>query len=182
MLLNKITYCVLAGLLWALCAPAQPTPGKEKIVISFPTEYRWKSKKIPKDTKGIRSTEYTVRGKDSERAPVKSITTTTIDRRYYPMKADGMPAEKWEYEKAACPGATLDIVDRKMAEGRTTILYAIKSTKFPASGDCGSATLLTYIAEGPTAFHTVELAIPEEQLTPALYRQWCDALLKSRIE
>lgn len=166
---------------WTFCAQAQPTPGKEKIIIDFPREYRWKSAKIPKDTKGIRGTAYTVRGSEAEKAPVKTVTITTIDRRYYPMKAEGTPEEKWEFEKAGCPEASLDIVDKKTADGRTSILYAIKATKSP-EGACGSTVLLTYVAEGPTALHTVELAIPQEQFTPELQQQWHDALLQSRIE
>src|SRR5690606_24588218 len=114
---------------WAFCVRAQPTPGKEKIVINFPGEYRWKSAKIPKDTKGIRGTAYTIRGIGVEKIPVKTVTVTTIDRRYYPMKALGMPEEKWEFEKAGCPEASLDIVDKKTVDGRTSILYAIKATK-----------------------------------------------------
>src|SRR5690554_6634821 len=160
----RITVCLL---LFAFLAKAQPTPGKEKLIVTFPTEYRWKSKKIPKDTKAIRGTEYTVRGKNSEGAAVQTVTITTIDRRYYPMKAEGSPEEKWTYEKAGCPDALLDIVDKKIVEGRTAILYAINSTKLP-DGECGSVTLVTYVVEGPTALHTIELAIPEIQLTPEL--------------
>ena len=181
MLLNKSIYVFVTCLFWAFYTSAQPTPGKEKLVVTFPTEYRWKSKKIPKDTKAIRGTEYTIRGKNSEGAPVQTVTITTIDRRYYPMKAEGSPAEKWTYEKAGCPEATLDVVDKKVVDSRTAILYAINSTKLPG-GDCGSVTLITYVVEGPTALHTVDLAIPDAQLTPKLYKQWCDALLQSRIE
>ena len=180
-LLNKSTYVFTICLFWAFSTAAQPTPGKETIIVSFPTEYRWKSNKIPKDTKGIRGTAYTVRGKNSESAPVQTVTVTTIDRRYYPMKAEGSPEEKWTYEKAGCPEAELDVVDSKAVDGRTAILYAIKSTKLPG-GECGSVTLITYVAEGPTALHTVELAIPTEQLTPERYQLWCNALLQSRIE
>lgn len=171
---------VLGGL-FASSAHAQIKPGKEKIVVEFPQGHRWKSKKIPKDTKGIRGTAYTVRGSTAHDTPVKEVIVTTIDRRYYPMKAEGTPEEKWVYEKAGCPEAVLDVVDKKLEDGRTSILYAIKSTKLPDS-PCGSTTLVTYVVEGPTALHTVELAIPEAQFTEALYQQWCDALLKSHIE
>lgn len=162
-------------------AHAQIEPGKEKIVVNLPAEYRWKSKKIPKDTKGIRGTAYTIRGSAGDDAPVKQVTVTTIDRRYYPMKAEGTPEEKWTFEKAGCPDATLEVVDRKVVDGRTAILYTIKSTKVP-DGECGSANLITYVAEGPTALHTVELAIPQAQFTPERYKKWCDALLQSHIE
>jgi len=171
----------VACLCWTFCCWAQPTPGKEKIVISFPGEYRWKSAKIPKDTKGIRGTAYTVRGREAEEAPVKTVTVTTIDRRYYPMKALGTPEEKWEFEKAGCPEASLDIVDKKTVDGRMSILYLIKATK-SSDGACGSTALLTFVAEGPTALHTVELAIPQDHLTPELQQQWCEALLQSQIE
>ena len=66
-------------------------------------------------------------------------------------------------------------------DGHTAILYAIKSTKV-ANGECGSANLITYVVEGPTALHTVELAIPEALFTPDRYKMWCDALLQSHIE
>jgi len=181
MLLNKSVFLIIFCSLLVLLAEAQPTPGKEKIVIRFPTEYRWKSKKIPKDTKAIRGFEYIVQGKDTENAPVKTVTVTTIDRRYYPMKAEGSPEEKWEYEKADCPEATLEIVDKRTTEGRTAILYAIKGIR-PSGGGCGEGILLTYVAEGPTAFHTMELTIPETRFTPELYEQWCNVLLQSRIE
>ncbi|MGK6351207.1 hypothetical protein [Parapedobacter sp. DT-150] len=174
--------CLLvAGMLLVFLANAQPKPGKETIEVPFPPEYRWKSKAIPKDTKGIRSTLYTVSGKNTENAPVQTVTITTIDRRYYPMKAEGSPQEKWEYEKAGCPEATLEVIDRKVTDGRTAILYAIKSTR-SADGECGSTVLLTYVAEGPTAFHTVELAIPTQHFTPSVSQQWYHALLQSRIE
>ena len=172
---------IIAGLFTTSLAQAQIKPGTEKIVVNLPSEYRWKSTKIPKDTKGIRGTAYTVRGKKADSAPVMQVTVTTIDRRYYPMKAEGSPEEKWAYEQAGCPEAELDVVDKKVVEERTAILYAIKSTKLP-DGECGSVTLITYVAEGPTALHTVELAIPESQLTPELYSQWCEALLQSHIE
>lgn len=172
---------LIACLSWVSFAAAQPKPGKEKIVVPFLKEYRWKSKKIPKDTKGIRGTEYTVRDKAADTAAVRTVTITTIDRRYYPMKAEGAPEEKWAFEKAGCPDAALDIVDKKVTDGRTAILYAVKATKLP-DGECGSTVLLTYVAEGPTAFHTVELAIPTAQFTPERYKQWCDVLLQSRIE
>ncbi len=159
----------------------QPTPGKEKITLSLPAEYRWKSKKIPKDTKAIRGTAYTASGKDAAEAAIQSVTVTTIDRRYFPMKADGSPQEKWEYERADCPDARLEIIDRQTLDNRTAILYAVRDVRW-ADGPCGGATLLSYIAEGPTAFHTVELTIPTERLTPELFAQWCAALLQSRIE
>ncbi len=179
MLLHKSACLVVSCLFLTPFALAQPKPGKEKITVPFPTEYRWKGAKIPKDTKAIRGTEYTIRGKNAENAAVQRVTVTTIDRRYYPMKADGAPQEKWEYERAGCPESTLDIIDRKTVDGRTAILYAIKSDTDDA---CGDTIALTYIAEGPTAFHTVALNIPKEQFTPALYKQWCDLLLASRIE
>lgn len=160
---------------------AQIKPGEEKIVVDLPSKYRWKSTKIPKDTKGIRGTAYTIRGRAADEAAVKQVTVTTIDRRYYPMKAEGSPEEKWLYEKSACPEATLEVVDKKVVDGRTAILYTIKATKTP-EGECGSTNLITYVAEGPTALHTVELAIPEAQLTPERYKKWCDTLLRSRIE
>lgn len=158
---------------------AQPKPGTETIVVAFPTEYRWKGKKIPKDTKAIRETVYTVRGKNMENTPIQTVTVTTIDRRYYPMKAEGAPEEKWEYERTNCPQVTLDVIDKKVVDGRTAILYSIKSD---TDDECGSTVLLAYIVEGPTAFHTVELNIPTEHFTSALYQQWCDALLQSRIK
>ncbi|WP_257667751.1 hypothetical protein [Parapedobacter tibetensis] len=160
-------------------AMAQPKPGKETIVVAFPTEYRWKSNKIPKDTKAIRGTEYTIRDGNITEAPVQTITVTTIDRRYYPMKAEGAPAEKWEYEKISCPEAMLEVVDKKIIDGRTAILYAIKSD---TDDDCGSKIFLAYIVEGATALHTVELDILREHFTPEVYKQWCDSLLLSRIE
>ena len=162
-------------------AHAQIKPGEEKMVVNLPSEYRWKSTKIPKDTKGIRGTAYTIRGRAADDAAVKQVTVTTIDRRYYPMKAEGSPEEKWQYEKSGCPEATLEVIDKKVVDDRTAILYAIKSTKVD-DGECGSANLITYVAEGPTALHTVELTIPEEHFTPERYKKWCDALLLSHIE
>lgn len=177
----RIILCLLLGGFFATSTHGQIKPGEEKIVVDLPSEYRWKSNKIPKDTKGIRGTAYTVRGRTAHNAPVKEVIITTIDRRYYPMKAEGTPEEKWTYEKAGCPDAVLDVVDKKVVDGRTAILYAIKSTKLP-DGLCGSTTLVTYVVEGPTALHTVELAIPEAQFTPERYKKWCDALLQSHIE
>ena len=173
--------CFIMGAFFTPWAQAQIKPGNEKIVVNLPSEYRWKSKKIPKDTKAIRGTAYTVRGSAADDAPVKQVTVTTIDRRYYPMKAEGSPEEKWSYEKAGCPDAVLEVVDKKQVDGRTAILYVIKSTKM-TDGECGSANLITYVAEGPTALHTVELTIPADHFTPERYKAWCDALLQSHIE
>lgn len=180
-MMKTIALIAITSLACLFQAMAQPKPGKEKLVLSLPDTYRWKSTKIPKDTKGIRSTAYTVRGKNAQEAPVQTVTVTTIDRRYYPMKAEGMPQEKWEYEKTDCPDAMLEVVDKKVVEERTAVLYAIKSARLPG-GLCGSAVLLTYLVEGPTAFHTVELTIPQTAFTPAVYKQWSDALLQSRVE
>lgn len=174
-------HLVAAALCSALFATAQPKPGTEKITVSLPAEYRWKSNKIPKDTKAIRGTAYTVSGKGAEYAAVQTVTVTTIDRRYFPMKADGSPQEKWEFEKADCPESQLEIIDRQTHDARTAILYAVKDIR-ATDGLCGDATLLSYIAEGPTAFHTIELTIPTQLLTPELFKLWCAALLASRIE
>src|SRR5690606_34360583 len=180
--MQKIILCLFVACVgWLPSGSAQPTPGKERIVTVFPGTHRGKSSKIPKDTQGIRGTEFTARGKGSESAPVRTVIVTTIDRRYYPMKAAGTPEEKWEFERAGCPDAQLQVLDKKTVDGRTAILYAIEATKVP-DGDCGSAVLLTYVAEGPTALHTIELMIPQDQYTPALLKQWSDALLQSRIE
>ena len=177
----RIVICFIIGCFFTSWAYAQVKPGKEKIVVNFPPEYRWKSKKIPKDTKGIRGTAYTIRGGATDDAAVKQVTVTTIDRRYYPMKAEGSPEEKWTYEKSGCPEATLEVVDKKVVDGHTAILYTIKATKVP-DGECGSANLITYVVEGPTALHTVELAMPAARFTPEAYKKWCDALLLSHIE
>src|SRR3546814_9856664 len=101
----RIVIGLIIGSFFTSWAHAQIKPGEEKIVVDLPTEYRWKSKKIPKDTKGIRGTAYTVSGSAADDAPVKQVTVTTIDRRYYPMKAEGSPEEKWTYEKSGCPEA-----------------------------------------------------------------------------
>ncbi|SRR5690606_5438737 len=179
--MTRIVICIILGYFLMPWAHAQIKPGEEKIVVNLPSEYRWKGTKIPKDTKGIRGTAYTIRGSAANNAAVKLVTVTTIDRRYYPMKAEGSPEEKWLYEKSACPEATLEVVDKKVVDGRAAILYAIKSTKM-TDGECGSTNLITYVVEGPTALHTVELAIPEAQFTPERYKKWCDALLQSHIE
>src|SRR5690606_22081709 len=179
--MTRIVICMIVGCFLMPWAHAQIKPGEEKIVVNLPSEYRWKSTKIPKDTKGIRGTAYTVRGSAANDAAVKQVTVTTIDRRYYPMKAEGSPEEKWQYEKSACPEAALEVVDKKVVDGRTAILYAIKSTKIP-DGACGAANLITYVVEGPTALHTIELVTPQAQFTPERDRKWCDALLQSHIE
>jgi len=179
--MKQRVYMIIACLCWAFSSKAQPVPGKETIVIDFPGEYHWKHTKIPKDTKGIRGMVYSMKGSGAANVPVKTVTVTTIDRRYYPMKALGMPEEKWQFEKAGCPEASLDMIDQKNVDGHTAILYAIKATR-SANSDCGSTVLLTYVAEGPTALHTVELSIPQNEFTPQLQQQWHDALLQSKIE
>ena len=179
--MKHVLFIFIACLCCACFVQAQPTPGKETIVIKFPGEYRWKSSKIPKDTKGIRGTSYTIKGRGAETAPINTVTVTTIDRRYYPMEARGMPEEKWAFEKSGCPDAELDVIDQKTVDGHTSILYAISATR-TADSDCGSTVLLTYITEGPTALHTVELTIPQEDFTPELLEQWREALLHSQVE
>jgi len=175
----KTTYLVAAILFVFLSVSAQPKPGEERITIELPSTYRWKSKKIPKDTKGIRGTLYAAAGKDTEAVPVDSVTITTIDKRYYPVKAEGIPEEKLAYIRIACSDATLEIVNSKTVPGRTAILYVIKGTN--GAGGCGSSTLLTYVAEGPTALHTIELHIPAEQYSQEVFKLWCDILLGAKI-
>ncbi len=170
----------MIAVLACFTAFAQPKPGRERISMELPAAYRWKSQKIPKDTKAIRGTLYTVRTAAGETAPVDSILITTIDKRYYPMKAEGAPEEKWAYVKSACPQAALEIIDRKVASGRTAILYCISS---PGETDsvCGSSVLLAYIVEGPTALHTIELHIPVTQYSPEMAAMWRDILLAAVI-
>lgn len=175
----KATYIVILVLFAFVCVSAQPKPGEERITIELPSAYRWKSKKIPKDSKGIRGTLYMAVGRQSAAAPVDSVTVTTIDKRYYPINAEGTPEEKLAYIQIACSEATLEIVNSRTVSGRTAILYAIRGTI--GAGECGSSTLLTYVAEGPTALHTIELHIPTEQYSQDLFKIWCDILLQAKI-
>ena len=167
---------VLSGL--TIAAQPSPTPGKEQITIDLPETSPWKGKKIPKDTKAIRGKLYTVRGRRSE-AIVDSVVVTTIDKRYFPMKAEGAPEEKWAYIKTSCPAAELTIVNQKVASGRTAILYTVQSAG--DNNDCGTAVLLAYIAEGPTALHTIEVYIPKGQFNDRTFGMWCDILLAAEI-
>lgn len=177
---GKIAYAVVIVLFAFLSLSAQPTPGKEKITIELPAEYRWRSNKIPKETKAIRATAYTVRGNNAENSPVTSVTVTTIDKRYYPMKAAGSPEEKWTYVKIGCPDATLDMIDQRTTEGRTAILYAIRSAS-DEGGDCDASVLLAYVAEGPTALHTIELYLPADTYGHEIFKMWCGILLQAEI-
>ena len=167
-------------LLIGFAAMAQPTPGKEKISIDLPATMRWKSTKVPKDTKAIRGILYTVRG-EKNGAPVDSVVITTIDKRYFSLRAEGTPEEKWAYVKSECPTAELTIVDKKIIDaGRTAILYLIKPEDAD-SGACSSSVLLTYVIEGPTALHTIEVHIPTLLFNSGILEQWRDILLRASI-
>lgn len=177
--LTRTAATIFMLMLTCFAVLAQPRPGKERITIDLPSTNRWKNQKIPKDTKAIRGTLYTVRGKKAN-PPVDSIVVTTIDKRYYPMKANGAPEEKWIYMKAACPAAELEILNKKVVSGRTAILYTIKAANGVAAA-CGSSILLAYIAEGPTALHTIELHIPVAQFSEDVFETWCNILLGAVI-
>ena len=122
---------IIAGFFTTSLAQAQIKPGTEKIVLNLPSEYRWKSTKIPKDTKGIRGTAYTVRGKKADGAPVMQVTVTTIDRRYYPMKVKGPREEKWRSEKPDGPEPGWMGVVKKLLGNVPPFLNALNSTKLP---------------------------------------------------
>lgn len=181
-----IRFCAVAMVLIAVIpahsqSKSTPQPGKEKLVIPLPADIRWKSQKVPKDTKAIRGFRYLASGPRSSQSVVQEILVTTIDRRYFPMKAEGSPEEKLQYEQTGCPDATLEIIDRHLADGRLAILYAIRKTKH-AEALCGSTTQLVYVAEGPTAFHTAELVFPEEMYASSDFQRWCDIFRNCRIE
>lgn len=158
---------------------AQPKPGGERITLELPSNYRWKSKKILKETKGIRGTLLHVMGRQVNSTPVDSITITTIDHRYYPLKAEGTAEEKLTYIQNRCPEATLDVVEQETIYSRVAILYTISGVD--RSGGCGSSTLLNYVVEGPTALHTIELYIPSERYSQEIFDTWCAILLRAKI-
>lgn len=177
--MHRTIYCLLISFLFAGVSYAQPKPGKESINIVLPKEYRWKKNKIPKDTKSIRGTEYTIRGKNTENAPVTSIIITTIDKRYYPIKAASAPSDKLSYTRENCPDAELKILEQQTQDNLTSILYTIQS---PTEDACGQTVFLGYAVEGPTAFHTIELDINSEVYSEELMQQWSDILLAAVIK
>lgn len=177
-LFNTIGVVAIALLLTGK-AHAQPTPGKEEIVIELPADYRWKQSRVRKDTKSIRESVFTVTGRHAATSPVKSVRVTTIDRRYYPISSVSAPTDKLNYLRTSCPEAQLNILERKMVDTRSSVLFSIQSE---AAGNCGETVLLSYAAEGPTAYHTIELEIEKSESTTEDITQWSKILLTSVIQ
>lgn len=162
---------------FAIVTFAQPKPGKESINIDLPAAYKWKKVKIKKDTKSIRGIEYSATGKNSADAPVQKVVITTIDRRYYPIKAGTTVSDKIGYTQSDCPEAKLTTVEQKTADKLTSIIYLISSE---TDDTCGDTIFLGYAIEGPTAFHTIDIEIAKENYSETLLDEW-KAIFSSAI-
>lgn len=177
-LLKTLSFLTLT-LVLAYPAHAQPTPGKEEIIIKLPADYRWKQSRVRKDTKSIRESVYNVTGRTAASSTVKSVRITTIDRRYYPISSASAPTDKLNYLRTTCPEANLTILDRKMVDTRSSVLFSIQSE---VDGYCGETVFLSYAIEGPTAYHTIELAIDKTDSITEDISQWSTILLGATIQ
>lgn len=175
----KILWLTLIGFLFVGLAHAQPTPGKEEIVIELPSDYRWKRTRVRKDTKSIRESVYHVAGRDAANSTVKSVRITTIDRRYFPISSASAPTDKLNYHRTTCPDAMLSILERRMEDTRSSVLFSIQSD---TDGYCGETVFLSYAVEGPTAYHTIELEIEKTETVGADTAQWSKILLDATVQ
>lgn len=155
------------------------TPGKEEIVIDLPTEYRWKRSRVRKDTPSIREFVHHVSGRNAENSLVKSVRINTIDRRYFPMSSASAPVDKLNFHQQTCPDATLEIIQRQMVDTRNSVLFSIQSD---TDGYCGETIFLSLAAEGPTAYHTIELEIKNIPEATSELARWKQVLLDAVIK
>lgn len=175
----KALLLLTIGLLGTTLVQAQPTPGKEEVVIEFPSDYRWKQSRVRKDTKSIRESVFTATGRNAANATVKSVRITTIDRRYFPISSASAPTDKLSYIRTTCPDAALNILERRMEDTRSSVLFSIQSD---TAGFCGQTVFVSYALEGPTAYHTIELEIEN---TPSIgddTAMWSKILLAATVK
>ncbi len=175
----KTLVFVMIGLLCCGPAYAQPTPGKEEIVIELPSEYRWKQSRVRKDTKSIRESVYHVAGRNAANSTVKSVRITTIDRRYFPISSASAPTDKLNFIRTTCPDANLNIQERRMEDTRSSVLFSIQSD---TEGFCGQTVFLSYAVEGPTAYHTIELEIENTASIGDDMALWSKILLAATVK
>lgn len=176
--------------------------GREKISLELPHEYNWQSQKIPKDEASIRSWAH----QGSLKQPTLSLSfvklmVNTIDRRYYPIRAGAAVAEKLTLSQNADPMSRLEIIQQKSEENLTVIIFsihpggsespqefsdaaesqAIELDSDPAFWPPGSYVMLGLAANGPTAYHEIELRIPKVLASPELIQYWAKILSASKI-
>lgn len=164
-------------------------PGREKITLQLPRDYRWDTRKVPKDESSIRSWTYqgTLRtaAEPATALPDLTLEVTTIDRRYYPIRAGSSVTDKLTMMQNADPMSRLDIHQNKIQENLKAIIYTI-SPGNPgdelSSVEDEPCILLGLAAEGPTAFHEVLLKIPRSLSSPELIAYWTNILSSCLIE
>lgn len=173
--------------------PREIKPGREKITIQLPKDYRWDTRKVPKDESSIRAWTHhgTLRAAASTSAatasalPELTLEVTTIDRRYYPIRAGSSVTDKLTMMQNADPMSRLDIHQNKIQEKLKAIIYTISPGEpgdKQSSAEDESYVLLGLAAEGPTAFHEVLLKIPRPLASPELIAYWTNVLASSLIE
>lgn len=163
-------------------------PGKEKIVLDLPQEGRWRSERLRKDVPSIRAWSYAPTRGDTAAMAVTGLETTTIDRRYFPVNARRTMIDKLALVQRDDPGARLEILHEQVEERRMSLIYAVFPTTAVGTergGVVGAPpernVLLILAAEGPTAFHSVEIPIPAGKASHELLQEWVDVLRRSEI-
>lgn len=150
-------------------------PGKEQIVLQLPKEQRWRRQRIPKDVSSIRAWSYAPRRGDTASMAVWTIETSTIDRRYFPVSARRSMTDRVAFAQNQDPGATVEILHEQIIENRTSVIFAL----FPSGAD--QEVMLVLAAEGPTAFHSVEIPILPTHASRELLSEWVAILRASEI-
>ncbi len=176
-MLRILCVLVFLGCLMAT-AQAQIKPGKEKLEIDLPESVRWRTKKIPKDTRAIRGFEHFARPRDTAGLAVQSLELTTIDKRYFPIRARETVQQKVAFYKSSCEDAALQVLTQEQREHGSWIVYMVRTF---GESDCLPEVFIGLAAEGPTAFHSVEILVPAERVTDELIAQWTDILGSARI-
>lgn len=172
----------LSTSLWPDVGLAQK-PGKERIELQFPKDVKWKSTKNKKDTPSIRGFTWTPQLEKEGTYPVLKVEILTIDKRYYPLSAKDNVDEKWNYRQSLCSGSTLDVHYQNQDEKGLMIVYILRNPPESQEGldkKCDPPIWILLAAEGPTAFHSVEVQIPETEYTTELVQSWVE-ILKNRI-
>lgn len=95
------------------------------------------------------------------------------------MSSASAPADKLNFQHTVCPDATLTMLDQRFVDTRSSVLFSIQSD---SDGICGETILLSLAAEGPTAYHTIELEIDKKTDVETELATWSKILLEAVIQ
>jgi len=160
-------------------AQAQIKPGKEKLLVQLDPAYKWKSSTEKSEFNSIRKTTFKIQGKQSIEYPIQLLELTTIDKRYYTIKARAAAMDKLKYYQSQCQEIVLDLRQQGVTENGSFVIYILQA---PIDVECMDHVFLGLAVDGPTAFHGIEIKIPKEKANAALLEQWVALLSEYKIQ